>query len=260
MNDSPRPYPDRYMPAVEAMLFAADDPLTAAVIAEALTATDETVVPEEWARAVLEDLKAAYAAEDRGFTIVEIGGGYEMRTRALFSDYVRHLYKKPPVRLSRAALEVLAVVAYRQPVTRAQVEDIRGVDCSGMLRRLAERELIKVIGKADEVGRPLLYGTSPKFLQFFSLSSLADLPTLKEYTELSDDHLVQLQELDETLAANRADSGHASEAETATQLGVEPTFGSESHDTADDSASTNQVDDTFGLGEETTPVVDMNDE
>lgn len=222
MTESPRPYPDRYLPAVEALLFAADEPLSASMIAEALAATDETLVPEEWARAIVEDLKAAYTTQERGFTVVEIGGGFELRTRALFSDYVRHLYKKPAVRLSRAALEVLAVVAYRQPVTRAQVEDIRGVDCSGMLRRLAERELIKVIGKADDVGRPLLYGTSPKFLQFFSLSSLSELPTLKEYTELSDDHMVKLQELDETLAANRAATA---EAEKAAPADTSPTDG-----------------------------------
>ena len=203
MTDTPRPYPEHYVPAVEALLFAADEPLTTDVIADALGVTDETIVPETWARAIVDELAAGYRAAERGFAVVEINGGFELRTRALFGDYVRHLYKKPPVRLSRAALEVLAIVAYRQPATRAQVEDVRGVDCSGMLRKLAEKELIKVIGKADEVGRPLLYGTSPKFLEFFGLAALTDLPTLREYTELTDDHVVKLQALEETLAANR---------------------------------------------------------
>ncbi len=206
MSDSPRPYPEHYLPAVEAILFAADTPLSAGLIAEALAITDETIVPEEWARLIVDELKAQYLAEERGFAVVEIAGGFELRTRAIFSDYVRHLYKKPPVRLSRAALEVLSIVAYRQPCTRAQVEDVRGVDCSGMLRKLAEKELVKVIGKADEVGRPLLYGTSPKFLEFFGLSALTDLPTLREYTELTEEHIVKVQALDETLAANAAEA------------------------------------------------------
>ncbi len=190
--------------AVEALLFAAEGPLDVDTLRETVAGVDETEIPAGWIEATLADLQAELAEREGGIGLVEVAGAWELRTRPLFAEYVRSLYKRPPVRLSRAALEVLAVVAYRQPCTRADVEDIRGVDCSGVLRLLLERGLIKILGKADEVGRPLIYGTSDEFLSFFGLASLGDLPTLREYTELTEEHVVQLQELDETLAANVA--------------------------------------------------------
>lgn len=189
---------------IEALLFAAEGPLSAEVIRDAVARADDAVVAPSDVETALQTLRAEYASHERGFQLVELGSGWELRTRAAYAPYINALYQAPPVRLSRAALEVLAIVAYRQPVTRADVEDIRGVDCSRMLRTLLERELIRIIGKADDVGRPLLYGTAPTFLSFFGLSSLAELPTLRDYTELSDDHVVKLQELEETLRANAA--------------------------------------------------------
>ncbi len=193
--------PAHYPAAIEALLFAADAPLTFEVLQGALSNVDESVVPLEWVEDAVHALRERYSTEDRGFQLVAIAQGWELRTRAAYSDYVRQLYAKPPVRLSRAALEVLSVVAYRQPCTRADVEDIRGVDCSRLLRSLLDRSLIRIIGKADDVGRPLLYGTSQAFLEFFGLTALSELPTLKEYTELTEDHVVKLQELEETLRA-----------------------------------------------------------
>lgn len=195
------PIPPHFPGAIEALLFASSEPLSIDVLAQALSTADDVPVAPAAVEAALELVAARYAGEGRGVQLVEVGGGWEFRTCAAQADYVRQLYKRPPVRLSRAALEVLSVVAYRQPCTRADVEDIRGVDCSRILRALLERGLIRIIGKADDIGRPLLYGTSPMFLEFFGLNSLGELPTLREYTELTEDHVVRLQEYDETVAA-----------------------------------------------------------
>lgn len=195
--------PRHFRPAVEAMLFAAERALTVPEIAEYLGRVDEMDVPGEWVEWVLEQIQQSFTDPDHGFQLAKAGDAWEFRSRGAFSDYVLVMYKRKPVRLSRPALEVLAIVAYRQPCTRADVDDIRGVDSSGVLRQLLERELLRIVGKSDDVGRPLIYGTSQKFLSFFGLSSLSDLPTLKEFTELTDDHMVKLQELEATLAANR---------------------------------------------------------
>jgi segregation and condensation protein B len=188
--------------AVEAILLAADRPLTSAELAELATRVDEVEVPEAWIEQVLAVLVQRYSGQDRGFHLMRLGAGWEFRTRGAYADYVHALYRRRPVRLSRAALEVLATVAYRQPCTRADIDEIRGVDSSGVLRQLLERELIRIIGKSDDVGRPLIYGTTPRFLAFFGLSALSDLPPLREFTELSEDHLVRLQALEETLVRN----------------------------------------------------------
>jgi len=190
--------------AVEALLFAAEGPLSPQSLRDVLARADSLDVAEGDVERVLRALQARYADEERGFALVEVGAGWELRTRPAYAAYVHELYRNPPVRLTRAALEVLAIVAYRQPCTRADVEEIRGVDCSRMLRTLLERSLVRIIGKADDVGRPLLYGTTPGFLEFFGLASLSELPTLKDYTELSEEHLVKLQALDDTLRANEA--------------------------------------------------------
>jgi segregation and condensation protein B len=190
--------------AVEALLFAAEGPVSPQTLRDVLARADSLDVAEGDVERVLRTLQVRFANEDRGFALVEVGAGWELRTRPAYAAYVHELYRNPPVRLTRAALEVLAIVAYRQPCTRADVEEIRGVDCSRMLRTLLERSLVRIIGKADDVGRPLLYGTTPGFLEFFGLASLSELPTLKDYTELTEEHLVKLQALDETLRANEA--------------------------------------------------------
>jgi segregation and condensation protein B len=123
----------------------------------------------------------------RGFRLDEVAGGFAFRTSPAFSPFVRELGEKKPVRMSRAQLETLAIVAYRQPVTRPEVDEVRGVDSGAALKSLLERELVRILGKKDEPGRPMLYGTTPAFLEFFGLRALADLPTLREFTELSDD-------------------------------------------------------------------------
>ena len=194
--------PEHLRSAIEALLFAAEEPLSVEALQDLLQRVDGTPIAPGWVETLLGEIQGALDAARCGFGLQEVAGGWELRTRATQSAYVHEMYKRPAVRLSRAALEVLSVVAYRQPCTRADIEQIRGVDSSRTLRSLLERGLVRILGKADDVGRPMLYGTVDGFLTFFWLGSLTELPTLREYTELTEDHVVKLQELDDTLAAN----------------------------------------------------------
>ena len=115
----------------------------------------------------------------------EVAGGWLFRTNAQYAPFVRELAGGSPVRLTRAQIETLAIMAYRQPITRPEIDDIRGVDSGATLKLLLERDLVRILGKKDEPGRPLLYGTTTQFLEFFGLKSLKDLPTLREFTELT---------------------------------------------------------------------------
>jgi segregation and condensation protein B len=134
----------------------------------------------------------------RGFHLVQVAGAYQLRTSPTVAPFVRHLLQVKPTKLSRAQLEIMAIIAYRQPVTRPEIEQIRGVDCGAGLKVLLDRRLVRILGKKEEVGRPLLYGTSKEFLEFFRLGSLLELPTLREFQELTDEHRRQV---DETVAA-----------------------------------------------------------
>jgi segregation and condensation protein B len=157
---------------VEALLFASHTPLSAAELARADAGLDE----EQVERAVAE-LRHEYAREQRAFDIVEIAGGYQLLTRPEYAAVLERFDAVPhPTRLSNPALETLAIVAYRQPIGRAEVEEIRGVGAGGVLKTLQDRELIEVVGRAEGLGRPLLYGTTRRFLEHFGFRSLADLP------------------------------------------------------------------------------------
>ena len=164
---------------VEALVFAADQPLKPAEIGKIAQA------PSRQIKEILEELKRDY--DGRGIQLEEIAGGYAFRTSIAFAPFIRDLVGQKPVKLTRAQLETLAIVAYRQPVTRPEVDDIRGVDCGAVLKLLLERDLIRIMGKKDEPGRPILYGTSSAFLALFGLKSLKDLPTLREFTELNEE-------------------------------------------------------------------------
>jgi segregation and condensation protein B len=164
---------------IEALVFVSDHPITVAEIAKSAGADKRLV------RALAGELANEYAA--RGIRFEEVAGGYMFRTGAAFAPFVRDVAGKKPVRMSRAQLETMAIVAYRQPITRPEVDDIRGVDSGPVMKMLLDRELVRILGKKDEPGRPLLYGTTPAFLELFGLKSLKDLPSLREFTELSDD-------------------------------------------------------------------------
>lgn len=169
---------DELKPLVEALIFAADGPLKVDRLAEVLE-----IEPAEIKEA-LSALEADYADNPRGFFLQEIAGGYQLRTRPEFADYLRRLGRNRPFKFSRPAMETLAIVAYRQPVTRSEVEYLRGVDSGSVVKTLLEKRLLRILGKKDVPGKPIIYGTSKEFLELFGLADLSALPTLREFNEL----------------------------------------------------------------------------
>ncbi len=167
---------DRLLPVLEALLFAAADPLSTRKICEVVDGVTSREV-----RAALGRLESD--CKRRGIRLVEVAGGWQLRTAPEHHGYVKQLFRERPFRLTRASLETLAVIAYRQPVTRAEIEAIRGVDSSGVLEGLVERRLVRIAGRRDVPGRPLVYATTPRFLEVFGLKDLKSLPTLGEISE-----------------------------------------------------------------------------
>jgi len=165
---------------IEALLFASPEPLSIARIRSILQGVETGEVTQ-----ALESLKRDYEEESRSFQIVEIGGGYQLATKPDYAVFVGKLVEsRSKQRLSKAAMETLAIVAYKQPVVRSAIEGIRGVNADGVLRTLMERDLIRIVGRGDGPGRPLLFGTTRDFLLQFGLNKLSDLPGMKEIEEL----------------------------------------------------------------------------
>ena len=164
---------DRLRPVVEALVFAAGDPLPAKKIVDLVEGATLDEV-----KATLAELATDYLT--RGIRLVEVAGGWQMRTAPEHQRYVRKLFRERPQRLTRAATETVAIVAYKQPVTRQEVESVRGVDTGGVLESLIEKRLVKVIGRKDVPGRPLVYATTQEFLELFGLRNIRELPTLPE--------------------------------------------------------------------------------
>lgn len=163
---------------VETLLFVAEEPLSPERLKKILEPTEAGAIAEAIAA-----LQADYDSRQGGFYLAEVAGGYQFRTRPEYTGWIRRLVDPKPVRLSKAALETLAIIAYKQPVIRSDVEHIRGVDCGGVLRQLLERKLVRVLGRKEIAGRPLIYATTRKFLETFDLKDLKDLPTPKEIEE-----------------------------------------------------------------------------
>ena len=136
-------------------------------------------------RSTLDELHAELEANRRGVRLVEVAEGYQLRTAKVNADWVKKFLGGRPARMGRATLETLAIIAYRQPITRAEIEAIRGVDVDGVINTLLDRSLIRAVARKDVPGRPFLYGTTPEFLQLFNLKDLTHLPTLKEMTEMT---------------------------------------------------------------------------
>jgi segregation and condensation protein B len=165
---------------VESLLFVADGPLTLQRLNEVVDgATREEI------RAILDELQRELDTQRRGVRLIEVAGGFQLRTPKVNADWVKKLLGGRPARMSRATLETLAIIAYRQPITKAEIEAIRGVDVDGVINTLLERGLIRAVARKDVPGRPFLYGTTPEFLQVFNLKDLSHLPTLKEMEEIT---------------------------------------------------------------------------
>ncbi|HEX67905.1 MAG TPA: SMC-Scp complex subunit ScpB [bacterium] len=161
--------------AVEALLFTSPLPLSLAKLKSLLSSSTEEI------KGVIEELKREYSSEDRGIVLREVGGGYKIFVRKEYGEVVRKLGKKKKKKLSKAALETLALIAYRQPITRYEIEQLRGVDSRETIKTLKSLGLIKVVGKKDAPGKPLLYGTTREFLIRFGLKSLKELPKREEF-------------------------------------------------------------------------------
>lgn len=165
--------------SIEAVLLTADRPLPVGKIAEALEL--DTTKPVKQA---IDDLNVFYTKHERSFRIEQVANGYQLMTLPDYKPLLARLHKtREQSKLSPAAMETLAIIAYRQPILRADIEAIRGVSCGEVVRTLMEKNLVKIAGRADEIGRPMLYGTTKFFLEVFGLSSLKDLPKIEEFNQ-----------------------------------------------------------------------------
>jgi segregation and condensation protein B len=227
--------PQEIQAALEAIIYAADEPATLDQIAKALG------VEKTEARAGLDLLVAAYSTDDHGIEVRKVAGGWKFYTKAQHHDVVRKFIKslQPPLRLTMPALETLAVIAYKQPATAPEINEIRGVNVGGVLKTLLEKRLITTAGRKEVIGRPILYRTSKQFLMRFGLSDLEELPSLKEFEQLAQ-------------AALGSDEGIAPtepEGEIATSVEATPAAGE--GNSADEIVASGETNDLAELGEDT---------
>jgi segregation and condensation protein B len=170
---------EKLQPILEALVFAADHPLSPREISDWLPEYSIRDI-----RAALNALEMEYGSMGRSFFLKEVASGYQFRTKREFAPYVLKMYKTSPSRLSQAALETLAIIAYKQPILRQEIEKLRGVDVGGIVRTLLEKGLIRIVGRKNLPGRPFIYGTTKKFLEVFDLTDLNSLPKMKEIKTL----------------------------------------------------------------------------
>jgi segregation and condensation protein B len=165
---------------LESLLLVAEGPQSVRRFSEVLDGVGEDTI-----ESALRELQSELDMQNRGIRLAEVAGGYQLRTPKVNADWVKKFLGGRPARMGKATLETLAIIAYRQPITRAEIEAIRGVDVDGVIATLLERNLIRAVARKDVPGRPFLYGTTPEFLQLFNLQDLSHLPTLKEMEEIS---------------------------------------------------------------------------
>jgi len=188
---------------IESLLFVTEEPLSVQQFKNILETEEADAI-----RTALEALTDEYDRRGGGFELRQVAGGFQFRTRSEYSEWVKKLLKPSPAKLSRAALETLAIIAYKQPIIRGNVEHIRGVDCGGVLRMLLEKKLIRVLGRKDIPGRPMIYGTTRQFLEVFNLKDLRDLPSPKEIESLGTE-TEEIFPLSEDDTANQLTSDNA---------------------------------------------------
>ena len=174
MNDSER------RRIVEAIILGSQDPISAQAVAAVIPYCKPAKV-----KTLVAELNAEYIKHGRSFAIDEVAGGYQVRTNPEFASYLQQVQPQRPLRLSKAALETLAIIAYRQPVTRAEIEAVRGVDAGAVVRSLLDRKLVRMTGHKDVPGRPMLYGTTRRFLEVFGIEKIEDLPSLRQLEDLT---------------------------------------------------------------------------
>jgi segregation and condensation protein B len=235
---------------IEALLFASDAPLSAADLLRVDERLDEDTV-----EAVIQELRAEYELSERSFQIYEVAGGYQLLTRPEFVSVLERYDSVPqPARLSMPALEVLAIIAYRQPLGRAEIEDIRGVGSSGVLRTLQERSLIDAVARGEGLGRPLLYGTTQKFLEHFGFRSLEDLPRPDELP-------IVLRERTAVASAGDAQPEGADAAVAAeSDVAIETTSSTESDVVADAPTTADDVSNSIDAEDDVAEAIDADGE
>jgi len=195
---------------IESLLFVAENPLTVDQIKQIVTLPDSKMI-----RQTLNELKQDYEGRQGAFNLYEVAGGYQFRTRPEYVPWIKRFLQPKPARLSKAALETLAIIAYKQPVIRSDVEQLRGVDCGGVLRMLLERKLIRVLGRKEIPGRPLIYATTKEFLQVFDLKNLKDLPTPKEIEALAQEPDLEEDQTDDA----KDETGRSQESDSLEESG-----------------------------------------
>lgn len=166
---------------IESLIFISEEPVSLKRLTELIENTDRDEIKE-----AITELGKDLVESDRGIALFEIAGGYQFRTTPSTAFWVSKLFEGKPQRLTKAGLETMAIIAYKQPLVRSDIEKIRGVDSGGVIKTLLERDLIRIVGRQDVPGRPALYSTTEKFLQFFGLKNLSEMPDLKEITALGD--------------------------------------------------------------------------
>ncbi|HVO66593.1 MAG TPA: SMC-Scp complex subunit ScpB [Syntrophales bacterium] len=166
---------------IEAIIFASEAPISVDKIREVLSNVEKTEIARH-----LQDLVAEYENRWGGFLLQEVAGGFQFRTRPDLSSWMTKLMRGKPAMMSHAAMETLAVIAYKQPVVKSEVDRIRGVDVGSSLKSLLEKKLVRIMGRKDVPGKPIMYGTTKKFLEVFNLKDLSELPTLKELKDLQE--------------------------------------------------------------------------
>lgn len=169
---------------IEALVFCSEEPLSVAEIQRCLSEMFESEVPTEHIQQAIAALKSRYGEESYAFSLESVGGGFIFLTKPAYQSSIGILLKQQSQRrLSNAQLETLAIIAYKQPITKSEMEQIRGVNCDYSVQKLLEKELISIKGKSDGIGKPILYGTSSKFMDYFGINDLKDLPQPKDFSE-----------------------------------------------------------------------------
>jgi len=210
---------------LEALIFAADEPIPLRQLEELFNepqqdGTAQKITGEE-IRRVIGNLNAEYEEQQRAYRIIQVAGGYQFATRPEYAEWVGKLYKEKGKRkLSHSALETLAIIAYRQPVTKPEIESIRGVNCDYVLHTLLERRLVTITGRASTVGRPLLYGTTKEFLKHFGINEISELPKPREIEEIIEEEKMETEKqiLDADRIGERVEETQAGLAEASAKV------------------------------------------
>ncbi len=252
---------ERLKAIIESLLFAAGEPVSLARLAAVLDS-----VPKEEIKNAVAALGAEYSMGGRGLVIDEVAGGYQLRTRKEFAPHIRKLLAAKPPRLSRSLLETLAIIAYRQPITRPEIEELRGVDSGGVLESLLERRLVKIAGRKEAPGRPMLYATTPEFLEVFGLSDLDSLPDLKEFQEIERAAQEAASEGVETVTDTRDEAAQGEEIEQEFAVEVEAEGAEAAHPISESAAidccetNTEAIPEIQAEGEASMPPIDNGEE